>query len=136
MTFGNTARWTPVLREIDSLHEMGPRSRINFPSAKTFPIFDPVRKGPARLRYGSHSNKISHKLKRRIANGRQRARLEAWESNHMLWYAWVFLAVALLAAILGFGGIAAAAAGIAKICFVIFLVLFLISLVAGRRVAP
>jgi uncharacterized membrane protein YtjA (UPF0391 family) len=44
--------------------------------------------------------------------------------------------VALLAAILGFGGIAVAAAGIAKILFFIFLVLFLVSLVAhmSRRV--
>ena len=54
----------------------------------------------------------------------------------MLWYAWVLLAIALLAAVLGFGGIAVAAAGIAKICFVVFLLLFLVSLVMGRRVAP
>ena len=39
--------------------------------------------------------------------------------------------VALIAAALGFGGIAGAAAGVAKILFVIFLVLFLASLVAG-----
>ena len=39
----------------------------------------------------------------------------------MLWYAWVFLVIALLAAVLGFGGVAVAAAGIAKICFVVFL---------------
>ena len=39
---------------------------------------------------------------------------------------------ALIAALFGFGGIAAGAAGIAKILFVIFLVLFVISLVAGR----
>jgi uncharacterized membrane protein YtjA (UPF0391 family) len=53
----------------------------------------------------------------------------------MLWYAWVFLLVAILAAVLGFGGIALAAAGIAKICFVVFLVLFVVSLLAGRRSA-
>ena len=53
----------------------------------------------------------------------------------MLWYAWVFLIVAVIAALLGFGVIASAAAGIAKICFVIFLVLFLVSLLAGRRSA-
>ncbi len=51
----------------------------------------------------------------------------------MLWYAWVFLVVAILAAVLGFGTLAAASATIAKICFVIFLVLFLVSLLAGRR---
>ena len=53
----------------------------------------------------------------------------------MLWYTWVFLIVALLAAVLGFGGIAAASAGIAKLCFIIFLVLFLGSVLAGRRSA-
>jgi uncharacterized membrane protein YtjA (UPF0391 family) len=49
----------------------------------------------------------------------------------MLHYALVFLVVALIAAALGFGGIAGAAAGVAKILFVIFLVLFLASLVAA-----
>jgi uncharacterized membrane protein YtjA (UPF0391 family) len=53
----------------------------------------------------------------------------------MLWYTWVFLLIAVLAAVLGFGTIAAASAGIAKICFVVFVVLFLVSLVAGRRSA-
>ena len=53
---------------------------------------------------------------------------------------WVigFLIVALIAAVLGFGGIAFAAAGIAKIIFYIFLILFGLSLVAhlmrGSRV--
>ena len=47
----------------------------------------------------------------------------------MLYWATVFFVVALLAAILGFGGIAIAAAGVAKILFFIFLVLFLVSLV-------
>jgi uncharacterized membrane protein YtjA (UPF0391 family) len=54
----------------------------------------------------------------------------------MLYWAFTFFVVALLAAILGFGGIAVAAAGIAKILFFVFLVLFLVSLVAhmSRRV--
>jgi len=51
----------------------------------------------------------------------------------MLYYTWILLAIALLAALFGFGVIASAAAGIAKIFFFIFLVLFLISLVMGRR---
>ena len=51
----------------------------------------------------------------------------------MLWYAWVFLVVALIAAIFGFGGIAAASIGIAKILFFIFIVLFIVSLLFGRR---
>jgi uncharacterized membrane protein YtjA (UPF0391 family) len=47
----------------------------------------------------------------------------------MLRWALGFFIVALIAAVLGFGGIAIAAAGIAKILFFVFLVLFLISLV-------
>ena len=51
----------------------------------------------------------------------------------MLGWAVVFLIIALVAAIFGFGGIAAASAGIAKLLFVIFLVLFIISLIFGWR---
>jgi len=44
--------------------------------------------------------------------------------------------IALVAAALGFGGMAAAFAGIAKFLFPLFIVLFLVSLVmyVGRRV--
>jgi uncharacterized membrane protein YtjA (UPF0391 family) len=42
-----------------------------------------------------------------------------------------FLVIAIIAAILGFGGIAAGAAAIAKIVFFLFLVAFVISLLAG-----
>lgn len=52
----------------------------------------------------------------------------------MLHYSVVFLVVALIAALFGFGVIASTAAGIAKILFFVFLVLFLVSLVTGRRV--
>lgn len=45
----------------------------------------------------------------------------------MLHYALVFLIVAIIAAILGFGVVAGTAAWIAKICFVVFLVLALLS---------
>ena len=48
----------------------------------------------------------------------------------MLHYAVVFFIIALIAAVLGFGGIAGASAGIAKI---LFLVLFVVSLILGRR---
>ncbi len=47
----------------------------------------------------------------------------------MLNYALVFLLIAIVAAVLGFGGIVFAAAGIAKILFYLFLALFLVSLV-------
>ena len=54
----------------------------------------------------------------------------------MLYYALMFFIVALVAGILGFGGVAIAAAGIAKILFFVFLILFLASLIghAVRRV--
>jgi uncharacterized membrane protein YtjA (UPF0391 family) len=51
----------------------------------------------------------------------------------MLHYAWVFLILAIIAAIFGFGGIALAAAGIAKVLFFIFIALFLIGLLTGRK---
>ncbi|HKU97380.1 MAG TPA: DUF1328 domain-containing protein [Vineibacter sp.] len=49
----------------------------------------------------------------------------------MLRWAVVFFVIALVAALFGFGGIAAAATDIARILFIIFLVLFIISLVMG-----
>jgi uncharacterized membrane protein YtjA (UPF0391 family) len=49
----------------------------------------------------------------------------------MLYYALVFFIVAIVAAALGFGGIAAGAASIAKVLFFIFLVIFLVTLVMG-----
>lgn len=49
----------------------------------------------------------------------------------MLYWAVVFFVVAIIAAVFGFGNIAAAATEIAKILFFIFLVLFLVSLVLG-----
>jgi uncharacterized membrane protein YtjA (UPF0391 family) len=45
----------------------------------------------------------------------------------------VFLLVAIIAAVFGFGGIAVGAAEIAKILFFVFVVLFVISLFTGRR---
>jgi uncharacterized membrane protein YtjA (UPF0391 family) len=54
----------------------------------------------------------------------------------MMRWALGFLIIALIAAALGFGGIAAVSVDIAKILFVVFLVLFaitaVISLVQGR----
>lgn len=50
------------------------------------------------------------------------------EITYMLYYALLFLLVAIVAGVLGFGGIAFAAAGIAKILFFVFIVLFLVGL--------
>ena len=49
----------------------------------------------------------------------------------MLYWALMFLVIALIAAVFGFGGIASTATGMAQILFVIALVLFIISLFAG-----
>ena len=51
----------------------------------------------------------------------------------MLNYALMFLIVALLAGVLGFGVIAGTAATIAKVLFVVFLVLFVVSLLRCRK---
>jgi uncharacterized membrane protein YtjA (UPF0391 family) len=53
----------------------------------------------------------------------------------MLYYALVFFVIALIAAFLGFGGLAVAFAGVAKILFFLFVILFVVSLVmhVGRR---
>jgi uncharacterized membrane protein YtjA (UPF0391 family) len=56
----------------------------------------------------------------------------------MLRWAFLFLVVALIAALFGFGGIASAAAGIAKVLFLvaisIFVVILFLALAAGRKV--
>ena len=49
----------------------------------------------------------------------------------MLYWALVFLVVAIIAGVLGFGGVAIMAAGMAKLLFYIFLVVFLVTLVMG-----
>ena len=45
----------------------------------------------------------------------------------------VFLVIALVAAVLGFGGLAGTAVGIAKILFFVFLVIWLVAFIFGRR---
>ena len=54
----------------------------------------------------------------------------------MLYWALMFLVLSIVAALFGFGGIAAASAGIAKILFYVFVIAFLVSalvaLVRGR----
>jgi uncharacterized membrane protein YtjA (UPF0391 family) len=49
----------------------------------------------------------------------------------MLYYAAVFFIIAIIAGLLGFGGIAAGATSVSQVLFVIFLVLFLVSLITG-----
>ncbi len=49
----------------------------------------------------------------------------------MLYWALLFLVIALIAGLFGFGGIASTATGMAQSMFVIALVLFVVSLFAG-----
>lgn len=49
----------------------------------------------------------------------------------MLYYALVFFLIAVVAAVLGFGGIAVAFASVARILFFLFVVVFLVSLIMG-----
>jgi uncharacterized membrane protein YtjA (UPF0391 family) len=51
----------------------------------------------------------------------------------MLSWSITFLVIALIAALLGFSGIAGMAAGFAKILFAVFLILFVVSLLFGRK---
>src|SRR5207253_11518830 len=58
------------------------------------------------------------------------------KGGYMLYWALVFLIIAIIAALFGFAGVATAAVGIAKLLFYIFLVIFVITLIMGlmRRV--
>lgn len=49
----------------------------------------------------------------------------------MLRWAVIFFIIAIVAAVLGFGGIAEGAASIAQVLFFIFVVLFLLALIFG-----
>jgi len=61
--------------------------------------------------------------------GQKEDQIEIKEVNMLRW-ALGFFIFALVAAVLGFTGIAVAAAGIAKILFYLFLILFLITMVS------
>lgn len=52
------------------------------------------------------------------------------KENIMLGWALTFLVIALIAAALGFGGIAGTSAGIAQILFVVFIILFVVTLIS------
>jgi uncharacterized membrane protein YtjA (UPF0391 family) len=62
------------------------------------------------------------------------------QENRMLGWALTFLIIALIAAVLGFGGIAGVAIEAAKIIFFVAIVLFAVAAIAGfvrgRRTVP
>lgn len=49
----------------------------------------------------------------------------------MLYWALMFFIVAIVAALFGFGGIAAGATSIAQVLFFLFIILFIVSLLMG-----
>ncbi len=51
----------------------------------------------------------------------------------MLSWALTFLVIAIIAGVLGFGGIMGTASYIAQVLFFVFLVMFIIGLLMGRR---
>ena len=63
--------------------------------------------------------------------GRRRSHTQEVRSKAMLNWALVFFIVAIVAAIFGFGGIAAGATTIAQVLFFVFLAVFLVSLITG-----
>jgi uncharacterized membrane protein YtjA (UPF0391 family) len=63
--------------------------------------------------------------------GDQRAAEDSVENFGLLHYAIIFLVVALVAAAVGFGGVAGVAMEGARLLFWIFIVLFVVSLVAS-----
>jgi uncharacterized membrane protein YtjA (UPF0391 family) len=62
---------------------------------------------------------------------RNSSRKQLREDHNMLGWAVTFLIIALIAALLGFGGIAGVAMEAAKIVFFVAIVLFLIAAIAG-----
>jgi len=54
----------------------------------------------------------------------------------MLRWALLFLVVAIVAGVFGFGGISADAESIARILFFVFVILFAVSLILGRGATP
>ena len=77
-----------------------------------------------------------HKLLRVLELKAQLSRAQGnWKGNwivgNLLHYALVFLVVALVAAAVGFGGVAGFAMEAARLLFWVFIILFIVSLVAG-----
>ena len=72
-------------------------------------------------------------MRNREARHVVRVFVEHEKEVQMLNWAITFLIIALVAGVLGFGGIAGTATDMAKILFVVSLVLFLVSLLVGRN---
>jgi uncharacterized membrane protein YtjA (UPF0391 family) len=57
--------------------------------------------------------------------------LDRFEVMPVLYWATIFLVIAIITAALGFGGTTVAAAGAPRFLFIVFLLLFVVSLLGG-----
>ncbi len=89
-----------------------------------------VRKPDSAVACGASLNGTHGGFFERAAIGGDRPSDQSKETR-MLRYAAIFFVIAIVAAVFGFGGIAAGAAEIARILFFIFLVVFLVTLIMG-----
>jgi len=89
-----------------------PASLLSYSAARTSPTFSPRASG-------QHGTQI------------EAEHVAPVERAKMLHYAVVFFIIALIAAVFGFGGIAAGAVGIAKVLFFVFLILAAVSFIAN-----
>jgi uncharacterized membrane protein YtjA (UPF0391 family) len=72
------------------------------------------------------------RLARRMARAGACAVVRSGRSDTMFRYAIIFAVIALIAALLGFGGIAGLSADFAKILLVVGVILFIVAFVFGR----
>lgn len=91
----------------------------------------PLTGAGAHDRQDARTLEITVETKRTTSGGApiHRPLAEANKEQHMLHYAVVFLVIALIAAVFGFGGIAAGAVGIAKILFFVFVIMAVVTFV-------
>ena len=77
--------------------------------------------------------RLASRLEIKHTRGNRLIRFMPKGGDTMLGWAVTFLIIALIAAVFGFGGIAAASAGIAKLLFFLFLVMCVIFFIFGWR---
>jgi len=120
-------------------------NRTETPSAADIPaigLTPVIFSGVLPLAFSAHS--LLYQSAKDLVNSRRKlsepnaAKLSALEKGwcKMLSWAITFLVIALIAAVLGFGGIAGTASSIAQVLFFVFLVLFIISLIIPRVRPP
>lgn len=86
------------------------------------------------LAFGAHPYRMIGTARGAAPVLARRVRASAFESGRKIMFRWaiIFAVVALVAALLGFGGIAGLSADFAKILLVIGVVLFIVAFVFGR----